>query len=104
MGKWEILGLIDESVNSKTRILLQYSDFHGQNVNEAWSLLEWVAWDSFEFEKASCVSGYSFPVLVHSMVDRIILLFGVNCVIPLTITLVHIHIMHIMLILIHLYL
>ena len=25
-----------------------------------WSLLLWVAWDSFEFEKASCVSGYSF--------------------------------------------
>jgi len=24
-------------------------------------LLEWVAWDSFEFDKASCVSGYSFP-------------------------------------------
>jgi len=60
VGKWEFLGIVDEGVNSKTRILLQYSDFHGQNVNEAWSLLEWIAWDSFEFEKASCIYGYSF--------------------------------------------
>jgi len=41
--KWEILGIIDEGVN-----------------NEAWSLLEWIAWHSFPFHKASCVSGYSF--------------------------------------------
>jgi len=34
--------------------------FHGKNVDEVWSLLEWVTWDSFEFEKASCVSEYSF--------------------------------------------
>ena len=55
-----ILGIIDEGVNNETRILLQYWDFHGQNVNEAWSFLEWIAWDSFEFEKASRLYGYSF--------------------------------------------
>ena len=49
-------------MNNETRILLQYWDFHGQNVNEAWCLLEWIAWDSFEFEKASCISGYLFHV------------------------------------------
>jgi len=34
VGKWEIRGIIDEGVNSKTRILLQYLDFQGQNVDE----------------------------------------------------------------------
>jgi len=48
-------------VNNETRMLLQYWDFHGKNVDEAWCLLEWVAWDSFDFDKASCVSRYSFP-------------------------------------------
>ena len=61
VGKWDILGIIDEGVNSEIRILLQFWDFHRLNVDDAWNLLEWVAWDSFEFEKASCVSGYSFP-------------------------------------------
>jgi len=39
VGKWEILGIVDEGVNNETRILLQCWDFHGQNVYEAWSLL-----------------------------------------------------------------
>jgi len=47
-------------VNNKTRILLQFWNFHSKNVDEAWCLLEWVAWDSFEFEKASCVYGFLF--------------------------------------------
>ena len=68
-GKQEILGIIDEGVNDETRILLQYWDFHCKSVNEAWCLLDygylfefekWVAWDLFEFEKASCVYGYLF--------------------------------------------
>jgi len=59
-GKWEILGIIDEGVNNETRILLQFWDFHGESIDEAWSLLEWVASDSFEFEKANCVYGNSF--------------------------------------------
>jgi len=51
VGKWKILGIIDEGVNNQTRILLQYLDFHGKNVDEARNLFEWVAWDSFEFER-----------------------------------------------------
>jgi len=42
-------------VNSKTHTLLGYWDFYGKNVDDAWYLLKWIAWDSFEFEKASCV-------------------------------------------------
>ena len=43
MGKWEILGIVDEGVNSEIRILLQFWDFHRKNVDYALSLLEWVA-------------------------------------------------------------
>jgi len=61
VGKWEILGIIDEGVNNETRILVEYWDFHGKTIDEAWSLLEWVAWDSFRFDKASRICGYFFP-------------------------------------------
>jgi len=60
LGKWEILGIVDEGVNNETGILLQY--FDDLNVDDAWSLLEWVAWDSFEFEKTCCVYRYYFLV------------------------------------------
>ena len=43
VGIWEILGIIDEGVNSKIRILLEYWDFHARSVDEAWSLLKWIA-------------------------------------------------------------
>jgi len=61
VGKLKILGIIDEGVNNETQILLQYWNFHGQNVDKTWILLERIAWDSFEFEKASRLYGYSFP-------------------------------------------
>ena len=37
-----------------------FCNIHRLNVDEAWSLLEWVAWDSFGFEKANRVSRHSF--------------------------------------------
>ena len=104
LGKWEILGIVAEGVNSETRILLQYWDFHGKNANEAWYLLEWVAGNSFEFEKASCVYGYLFHDPCAFMLNCTMLLFGVTCVIFLSIMLVHVLIVHAILILIRLYL
>ena len=47
-------------MNSKAHANLGYEGFHGKSIDEAWYLLEWIAWDSFEFEKASCVCGHSF--------------------------------------------
>ena len=61
VGKWEILDIVNKGVSSKTSALLGYQGFHGKNVDETWYLLEWIAWDIFEFEKTSCLSGYSFP-------------------------------------------
>jgi len=60
-GKWEILDIVDNGMSSKTHILLEYWGFLAKSIDEAWCLLEWFAWDSFEFEKAICVSRYSFP-------------------------------------------
>jgi len=60
VGKWKILGIVDEGVNSESRILLEFWDFYRKNVNKAWNLLEWVAWDSVEFDKASRIYRYSF--------------------------------------------
>jgi len=45
-----------------------------------------------------------FMIHVHSMLNRTMLLFGVTCVILLSIMLVHVLIMHAVLILIRLYL
>ena len=60
MDKWKILDIVDEDMNYKTRALLEYWIFLAKNVDEAWYLLEWIAWNSFEFEKASFISRYSF--------------------------------------------
>ena len=56
-----MLDIVDQGVNSKIRTLLGYWDFHGKNIDDAWYLLEWIAWDSFEFEKATIISKCSFP-------------------------------------------
>ena len=50
-------------MNSEIRILLQYWNFRIKRVDEAWCLLERIAWDLFEFEKASYVSRYFFSNL-----------------------------------------
>ena len=60
VSKWKILVIVDEGVNSKTRVLLEFQGFHAKNVNDEYCLLEWIAWNSFEFEIASPVSRYSF--------------------------------------------
>ena len=53
--------IVDKGVNSKIHILLELWGFYAKNVDDACYLLELIAWDSFEFEKASRVSRYSFP-------------------------------------------
>ena len=95
VGKWEILGIIDEGVNRKTRILLQYWDLHEKSVEEAWCLLEWIALNSLSLRRLVVFRDILVPILVHSVLDRIMLLFGVTCVILLTIILHHVLIMHV---------
>ena len=38
-GKWKILGILDKGMNNETRIVVQFWDFHGKNVDKAWCLL-----------------------------------------------------------------
>ena len=85
MGKWEILGIVDEGVNSETRILLQFWDFYGLTVDDAWSLLEWVVRDSFEFERLVVFIDIHFPIHVHFTLDLIMLRCGAICVVLLSI-------------------
>ena len=91
VGKWESLDVVDEGVNNETKTLLEYQGFHGKNVGDAWYLLGWITWDSFEFEKAS---QKHVLILVHSMLDLIVLLFGVICVVLLIMLLICALIMH----------
>ena len=104
IGKWEILGIVDEGLNNETIILLQYWDLHRRNVDEAWCLLEWVAWDSLSLKRLVAFMDFYFMTHVHFMLDSTKLLFGVIFVILLPIMLVHVLIMHIVLLLICLYL
>jgi len=42
VGKWEILGIIDEGVNSKIHALLEYWGFLPKSIDEVCHLLEWI--------------------------------------------------------------
>jgi len=95
---------VDEGVNSETRILLQFWDFHRLNVDDAWNLLKWVSWDSFEFEKTCCVYRYYFPDPSTFYAKSYYAPLWCDFVILLLIMLVHALIMLVMLILIRLYL
>ena len=81
-------------MNSETRALLEYWGFLGKGIDEALYSLEWIAWDSFEFEKASHVSRYSFPDSCAFYARSSYAPFGVTCVILLTLKLIRILIMY----------
>jgi len=97
VGKWEIFGILDEGTNSKIRSLLIFWGFHGKNVDEAWSLLEWIAWASFEFEKASCFYGNSLHDPCAFYARSYYAPLWLTCVVLLTIMLNHVLIIHAML-------
>jgi len=105
VGKWEILGIINEGVNNKPRILYNIGIFMVKmSMKHGVCLSGLLGTHNLSLKRLVVFMDIHFMFLVHSMIDRIMLLFGVTCVIPLTITLVHILIMHAMLILIHPYL
>jgi len=90
------LDIVDECVNDETCTLLEYWDFLAKSVDKAWCLLERIAWDLFKFEKASRVFSIHFLILAYSMLDLIMLLFGVRCVNLLTMKLIRVLIMYAM--------
>ena len=88
---------VDKGVTDESYIPLGYWSFHGKSVDEAWYLLEWIVWDSFEFEKASHVSIYSLSDPRVFYAKSYYALFGAICVILLNMKLIHVCIMHAML-------
>jgi len=74
VAKWEILGIVDEGVNSETRILLQFWDFHRLNADDAWALLLWVAWDSFEFESCGVICVILLPIMLAHVLFMLVML------------------------------
>ena len=52
LDKWVLLDTVCEGVNSETRALLEYWGFCAKNVDEAWNFLDWLAWDTYEFESS----------------------------------------------------
>ena len=64
--------VVDEGVNCETRTLFEYWDFYAKNVDEAWNFLDWLAWNTYEFE-TSCFDSYIPPPcildLAHSLCE-----------------------------------
>jgi len=47
-------------VNCETRALLEQWDFYAKNIDEACDFLDWLGWDTYEFE-TSCFDSYIPP-------------------------------------------
>jgi len=50
LEKWELLDTVYKGVNYETRALLKQWDFCAKSADEACVFLEWLAWDTHEFE------------------------------------------------------
>jgi len=58
LKKLELLDTVYEGVNRDTHALLEYWDFCAKNVDEACDFLDWLSWDTYEFESShydSCI-------------------------------------------------
>jgi len=104
VGKWKILGIVDEGVNKKTRILLQFWDFIVKMLMKLGLCLNGLLGIRLNLKRLVVFMVIHFMIHVHSMLNHTMLIFRVICVILLPIMLVHVLIMHTVLILIRLYL
>jgi len=104
MGKWKILGIIDECVNNETGILLQFWDFHGKMLIKLGVCLSGLHGYRLSLKRLVVFLDIHLLIHVHSMLDRTMLLCGVTCVTLMPIMLVLALIMHTVPILIRLYL
>jgi len=60
LEKWELLDTVYMGVNYETRALLEQWDFYAKTADEACDFLDWLAWDTHEFE-TSCSEFYIPP-------------------------------------------
>ena len=70
LEKWELLHTVYMGVNYETRTLLEQWDFCAKTIDEACDFLDWLAWDTYEFETSCsdfyiplpCIPAYVPPV------------------------------------------
>ena len=59
------MSTIYNGVHYETRALLEHWNFCAKNIEEAWDLLNCLAWDTYEFE-ASGSNSYILPPCIHN--------------------------------------
>jgi len=72
LDKYELLDTVYVGVKCETHALLEYWDFRAKNVDEACDFLDWLAWDTYEFETSHsnsyipspCIPTYAPPVCI----------------------------------------
>ena len=72
LKKWELLDTVYEGVNRENRAILEYWDFCVKNVDEACDFLDWLGWDTYEFETSHsdsyipppCIPTYAPPMCI----------------------------------------
>jgi len=104
VGKWEILGIMDEGVNNETRILYNFVIFMVKMLMKLGLCLCGLHGIHLSLKRPVVFMPIHLMTHVHSMLNHIMLLCGVICVILQPIMLVHVLIMHVVLLLIRLYL
>ena len=92
VGKREILGIVDEGVNSETRILLQFWDFHGFLLMMHGLCLNGLYRIHLNLKRLVMFIDIHFPIHVRFTLDLIMLRCGVICValLPIMLSLIHI--------------
>jgi len=65
LGTWELLDTVYEGVNYETRAILEQWDSCAKSVDEACDFLDWLAWDTYEFE-TSCFKFYIPSPCIHT--------------------------------------
>ena len=104
VGKWKIVGIIDEGVNNETEFFYNFGIFIVKMLMKHGICLNGLLGIRLSLKRLVAFLDIYFMFHVHSMLNRTVLLCGVTCVILLLIMLVHVRIMHTVLILICLYL
>ena len=76
------MNTVYKGVNCETRTFLEYWEFGAKDFNEVCDFLDWLAWDTYEFE-TSC-----FILSPHPLSSVIMLLLCVKFVIVLIMTVI----------------
>ena len=74
LEKWKMLDTVYMGVDCETCALLEQWDFCAKTVDEACDFLDWLAWDTYEFE-TSCFDSYMPPPCIPTYVPPVCAIF-----------------------------